>query len=101
MMFGQNPLTVENEKLIFELKPAIPEYLIPDTMILECKMFGSIKIVYHLIDKTSLIPDTYCIKELKLKYKNGARKEIFGSRLVGEQAESIRTGEVQMIDLFF
>lgn len=101
MMFGQTPFTVEKGMLIFELKPAIPRYLIPNTKILECLMFGNIKIVYHLSEQEALIPEKYCIEKLVLTNKNGNRTEIFDSKVVGEQAEGIRTGEIQMIDLYF
>lgn len=87
--------------LIFELKLAIPKYLIPDTKTLECLMFGSIKIVYYLLEKEALIPEKYCIEKLVLTYKNGGRTEILDSKVVGEKAKGIRTGKIQRIDLYF
>ena len=99
MFFGEYPLRKEDEELIFEPAPALPEYLIPEDGIIKAAFLGSIPVTYHIGERKNLIPGTYSIEEFVL-IENGEKRSIKTSYLSGEDVLKIRNGAVQGIEIF-
>lgn len=65
MFFGPQPFVWKGGKLELDLRPAIPAYLIDDSLTLETAMAGAGRLRCHFSEVRNYSPGTYAIKKLK------------------------------------
>lgn len=101
MMFGRRPFTSQGEKLVFELSPLLPDYLITREKSVEATLLGSIKTVYHVPKQgVSYCPGSYRVQEYRLQYQDKCVVNVYSSRIEGHMAEEIRAGKVNRMEVY-
>lgn len=100
MMFGKNCFENIEGELSLTFRPSIPDYLVPENLVLETTFLGTIKTRFHFKKKESLIPGGYVVKEILLSYVDGQKKR-FKDRISGDDANNVREGLVESIDVYF
>lgn len=71
MFFGNSFIKEQEDRLICEFAPALPEYLIPADGIVRARLFGVTDIVYRIEGKGDLIPGQYDIEGYYVRFKDG------------------------------
>lgn len=97
MLFGKTPFGCDEAGLHLRFQPVIPHYLIVEENTIAGTFLGKIAVVYHLNGLTELKPGGYKIES----YLLDQRKCIAGDTMLKEDAERIRGGKVNRIDVFF
>ena len=64
MFFGPQPFAWRAGKLELELRPAIPEYLIGETLTLEATLAGTCRVRLHFAEKRDYFPGNYTVTRL-------------------------------------
>lgn len=65
MFFGREPFVWKGGKLELDLRPAIPAYLIDDSLTLEAALAGAGRLRCHFSEVRNYSPGTYAVKKLK------------------------------------
>lgn len=99
MMFGKNCFENRNGELHLTFSPSIPEYLIPENLIIETTFLGTVETRYHLKKKEALIPGKYETSKIVVTDADGVEKSYKGT-VDGEEAKKIREGSVRKIDVY-
>ena len=97
MMFGKTPFKMENGKLVFELAPAIPAYLIDGENTITATLLGKIKVVYKSDSRKDIIPGQSEIASLTLVYNDKTEKTFNEGRLYEDDARAVRDQRVSEI----
>lgn len=101
MMAGKNIFTIENDQLVLELKPVLPDWLFDEKGVVSFKLLGSAIVRY--INPMKL--NTYGLNAVNpcryvLTDKAGNQVEILGCKIIGEYAGKIRNGEIAAMDVY-
>ncbi|MCM1146024.1 MAG: hypothetical protein NC407_15115, partial [Lachnoclostridium sp.] len=99
MMFGLHPFTIKDGKLTLAFSPLIPSYLIGDEKRIEAAFLGKTKVIYHLEEKKDYIPEQYEVKRMQLCDKAGGRRTVEGGVLLEKDAEAVRSGGIDCIEV--
>ncbi len=100
IMFGSNPFTMTDNGLTFSLQPAIPEYLISEEKTVGAKFMSQTDITYHFAEKKDYFPGEYTISKMVLTDREGGQKEVNSLALSGTDAELVRNGMYESVDVF-
>lgn len=95
MMFGERPFIVEDGELCFRPTPFVPDYLIPESGIIEATALGSVRVVYHTNGK--LRPDT-AFAACEITYVCGNTERV--EKIKGDAACALRSGKVAKLEFF-
>ena len=95
LFFGTEPFRWEDDKLILEWKPFIPEYLMSEQ--LEATFLGSISVSFDTCGLPALIPDKTKIASYQLHYLDGHQETVASKALPDAQARAVRNGSVARI----
>ena len=98
MMFGRHPFTAEEGTLSLRFLPLIPEALIGEDRTIEAAFLGGTKVVYHFSDRKDHIPGNYRVTGGRISWKDGTKSSC-GAVICGEEAEKIRGGAAERIEL--
>ena len=98
MFFGAAPFSQSGGELICRFAPAIPAYLVPDTLELEAVFLGGIPVRYRLNRKAALIPGQYRVEEIVLTALDGT-KWLAGDTLRGQDAVDVRAGKITRLEV--
>ncbi len=99
MMFGKNVFTMKQDELAFMPRPAIPEYLIPDSKKVTTTLLGNIEVEYHMAEKKDYIPGNYEIKNMHFVYKNHSEADTAADYVAGKIAQDIRERKIAKIEI--
>lgn len=101
MMFGAAPFKEEQGKLLFELAPVIPSYLLDNTKVIEAVFMGRTRIIYH-VDRSDrdYLPGNYTVKEYSLMKEDGEIVTIQQPYISGSEVLAIRAGEYKKIEVW-
>lgn len=97
MMFGKTPFVMEDGKLVLELSPAIPEYLLDENNSISAVFLGTTEVVYKSLERKDIIPGSSEIQSLNVEFADGTGVSADGGRLYGEDAEAVRAGRAVRI----
>lgn len=97
MMFGGRIFSMKGDCLELNLRPALPEYLIPENGQVTARLMGSCDVTYHFTSKKDYTPSSETIKSMLLIYCDGSQERIQGGTIRGEAAEAVRNGDVRSI----
>lgn len=97
MLFGSRPFRRQKEGTVLALEPAIPAYLIPENLTVECTFLGRVAVVYHVPERKDYIPGQYSISVQKVCYQDEEREDLKGAVLPKEVVGKIRAGKVKKI----
>ena len=100
MMFGKAPFFMMEGKLACGLRPAIPQYLMPEDRKLACTFLGRVRVVYDFGNVKKVIPGSYQWRKIHVLYADGTCVEEKGSVLLGNAALAVREGLVKELDLY-
>lgn len=64
MFFGPQPFALRDGKLELDLRPAIPEHLIDETLTLEATLAGTCRVRLHFAEKRDYFPGSYTVTRL-------------------------------------
>ena len=98
MMFGIRPFVMEDGKLVLELSPAIPEYLLDENDSISATFLGSTEVVYKSVERKNIIPGSSVIASLKVEFNDGRRLDADTGKLYGEDAKAVRAGKARRIE---
>ena len=98
-MFGLTPFCQENGELKARFSPAIPEYLIGDNGQVQARFMSNTKVTYHFAENKAYYPGEYTISKMTLTRADGSQLEIEGDTIVAADAQALRNGEFQSIDI--
>ena len=73
MFFGEQLFEMQDGKLTLTLMPAIPDYLIPESGIIQAILLGKTKVIYHMARKADVIPGSYEIRSITLETEKGEK----------------------------
>lgn len=99
LMFGPAVFKEENSELSFAPRPALPAYLIPERRLVRAQLLGKTEVIYRFQEIKDYIPGQYRITEISLTFKNGESAVFSSDHLTGAEAEKIRDGEVEIIQI--
>jgi len=99
MMFGRNPFTQENGKLVGRFAPMIPSYLLSEDLTVTSTFLGGTAVNYHFAEKKDYFPGNYKVTGMKVKYHNGAVAEVGGESLNSETCQELRKGLIASVDV--
>ena len=90
---------MKDGKLTLTFMPAIPDYLIPESGIIQAILLGKTQVIYHMARKADVIPGSYEIRSIILETEKGEQIKIHGGVLEDDQARSVRAGQVVRISV--
>lgn len=64
MFFGPAPFTWRDGQLELDLRPAIPAYLLDETLTLEATLAGACRVLFHFAEKRDYFPGDYTVTRL-------------------------------------
>ncbi len=100
MTVGSQPFMFENDRLVLEFKPALPGWLFTEDGTFKFQFLGDCTVTVN----NPTLKDSYqkgmSIKKVILETGEGTL-EVPGSKIEGALAESVRSGEVDAISLFY
>ena len=99
MLFGLTPFRMEEGKLCLELKPFIPDYLMPGDGIVEAVFLGHIPVVYQAEGSPALIPGKTAAVRYVLTKADGSEDFVDGARLPEHHAKAVRDGQIVRIQV--
>ncbi|MCM1040743.1 MAG: hypothetical protein NC434_15610 [Ruminococcus sp.] len=99
MMFGLHPFTVENGQLQLAFAPVLPSYLIGEDKTVSAVFMGSTQVVYHLAEQKDYVPGGYEVREIVLCGSDGNCRTITGGILMRADAEAVRDGKFDKIEV--
>lgn len=97
MLFGGQLFGLQDGKLTFSPKPAIPAYLIQEDGRVTARLFGTIKVTYQFPQVRDYIPGQYRITAMEFQYQNGRVANVAGACAGEKLARDVRDGMVQEI----
>lgn len=99
MFFGEQLFGMQDGKLTLTLMPAIPDYLIPESGIIQAILLGKTKVIYHMARKADVIPGSYEIRSITLETEKGEKILVHGGVLQEALAQSVRAGQILTISV--
>lgn len=99
MFFGEQLFEMQDGKLTLTLMPAIPDYLIPESGIIQAILLGKTKVIYHMARKADVIPGSYEIRSITLETEKGEKILVHGGVLQEALAQSVRAGQILTISV--
>lgn len=99
MFFGPAPFRFSQGELTLELRPMLPEYLIPKDGLVTARFLGQCDVTYHIGAGTAVIPGSYQIEGYTLAWPDGTIRTVEGDCLPDGLARAVRCGEVVHMDV--
>ena len=99
MFFGNMPFRKEDNGLVLNFEPFIPEYLMPEDGVVKATFANKTKVTYKVQGRKVLVPGEYRILSWDLTDKQGNNHRIVAPELPEEFALKVRKGEIQTIDI--
>ena len=100
IFFGKNVFGLDGEALTFNIKPAIPAYLIAEKdgkFTASATLLGHIPVTYEFNKKADFYPGNYSISEITVTYTDDTTKTFAGGLIRGVDAKDIRNGKVSAL----
>lgn len=98
MSFGKQLYRMENDELVFELKPSLHESFFNNGL-LETTLFGHIQVVYHNeANKNTYDPNVHVYQYVL--HQDEKSVNIDGNKVIGKWSQDIRQGKVKKIDVY-
>ena len=99
MFFGRTPFRLEDGRLCLELKPFIPDYLMPEDGVVGAMFLGHIPVVYRAEDCPALIPGKTTAVRYSLTKTDGEEIIVEKASLPEHHAKAVRDGQVIRIQV--
>lgn len=102
MTQGPRPFTLdENNKLVLELKPAIPKEYFTKDGLFEFKFLGKTLVRYHNSKMIDTFSSLFKIGRMEILWQDGKKETVAGARISEESALRIRNREAKETDVYF
>jgi hypothetical protein len=101
MMAGKAPFFVENGVLCLKFAPILPDWLFTADGEISYKFLGCCAVTYHNPQKLDTFKTGVSPVRMKIHYNDGMILEIDGNTLSAPHAESVRSGHVTRIDIYY
>lgn len=99
MFFGEKPFHLEQGELRLAFAPFVPEYLMPETGIVEATFLGRIPVVYQAAGLSGLVPGKTKAVQYRLTMTDGTGRTIAAPVLDSENALAVRNGQVAAMEV--
>ena len=97
MMFGNAPFYMEEDELVLEFKPVLPDYLVGSKKQVECTFLGKIHVTYRFSKEGAVAPGAYRVDSYDITYLDGTVRQVVGPKITGLIARDIRDLKVKDI----
>lgn len=97
LFFGERPFRMEDGALTLEFAPFLPDYLMPDSGIVEATFLGTTAVVYHAENIPALIPGITRPLRYEITFADGSAET--AERITGDLACAVRSGKAVRIDV--
>lgn len=99
MFFGRTPFRLADGRLCLELKPFLPDYLMPEDGVVEAMFLGKIPVIYRAEGCPALIPGKTAAVRYTLTGTEGEEITVDGSCLPEHHAKAVRDGQIVRIQV--
>ena len=99
LFFGNQPFRLEDGQLRLAFAPFLPDYLMPETGIVEATFLGNIPVIYRAAGLPALVPGKTKVIQYNLTMADGSTKAVAGEALNPEDALAVRNGAVAKIEV--
>jgi len=93
MFFGLKPFTLADGQLNLSLCPALPKYLVPDSLEVSATFLGHTKVTYHVPMRDDITPDMYIPSSWALISHEGTVTVVHSASLDAGYASAVRDGK--------
>jgi len=101
MMAGKTPFFMEGDQLSLQLRPIIPGWLFNNDGRLSFRFLGNCWVTYHNPNRHNTYDQEASIKKIILQTEGERQVEIKADTISHPFAETVRTGKIKRIDVFF
>ncbi len=100
MTAGSRPFKVMNNLLVLEISPVLPGWLFKQDGTFSFRFLGTCMVTVHNPNRVNTYDPGMSIVKIRLQ-TDGQTIEMRGARIEGSLAEQVRSGEIELIELFY